>query len=105
MRPPGQGSIIGEEHALSQMSASHRVETNQLQLPGLSVGAQVGGVCGHEPVSGGDRLADPRVQKDNRAQHAGCGCTFSSLKEPVRVRIYRLIDCAEFSKDLDLPGG
>jgi hypothetical protein len=87
------------------MSASHRVETDQLQLPGLSVRAQVDGVCGHEPVSGAGHLADPRVQKDNRAEHAGCGRPFSSLMIPGGIRIYGQIKHAKFGESLDLPDG
>jgi hypothetical protein len=44
--PPGQRLVVGKEHAQSQMSASHRVGTDQLQLPGLRVRAQIDGVCG-----------------------------------------------------------
>ena len=98
-------AVVGEEETLSQMSASHRVQIDQLQLPGLLACGQVDGVCGHKPVSGESRPADPRVHKDNRAEHAGCSRTFSSLMEPGGVRIRGQIERADLSEDLDLPNG
>ena len=76
--PPGQRSVIGKEDARSQRSVSHRVETSQLQLPGLCVRAQIDGVCGQMPLAEGGHVADPRIQKGHRpSMPAAVACSLA----------------------------
>ena len=81
------------------------METDQLQLSGLSVRSQVDGICGHEAVAGDSHVADPRVHQDNRPEHPGGDRTLSSLIAPSGIRIRGQVDHAKFSEDLDLPYG
>ena len=87
------------------MSASHRVGTGQLQLPGLRVRAQIDGVCGQKPLAEGGHGADLGVNNGNRAEHAGGSRTFSSLIVPGGIRICGQVNHAEFGESLDLPDG
>jgi hypothetical protein len=87
------------------MSASHRVETSQLQLPGLCVRAQIDGVCGQIPIAEGGHVADPGVDDGNRAEHACRSCMFSSLIVPFGIRICGPVKQAKLGECLDLPDG
>jgi hypothetical protein len=87
MRPTGQGSVIGEEHALCEMSASYRIEPDQLQLSGLPIRPQVAGVCSPEAVARDSHLADSCVQERSRAEHAGSDRMFPGLMAPSGIRI------------------
>lgn len=57
------------------------------------------------PLAEGGPVADPRIQKGHRAEHAGCSRQFSSLMAPGGIRVCGQVKVAKFGESLDLPDG